>query len=62
MGKIKSRLIRRSTKKVNSEGIKFDKDFEKNKRILKGIMPSKKLRNQMAGLLSRIEKTKFDSR
>ncbi len=59
MGKIKSRLIRRSTKKVVSEGVKFDKDFEKNKHILKGIMPSKKLRNQMAGLLTRIEKIKI---
>ncbi|MDD5012218.1 MAG: hypothetical protein PHQ66_01050 [Candidatus Nanoarchaeia archaeon] len=58
MGKIKSRLIRRSAKKVMSEGIKFDKDFGKNKQILKGIMPSKKLRNQMAGLLARIEKIK----
>ena len=59
MGKIKSRLIRRSAKKMNNEGIKFDKDFEKNKRILKGIMPSKKLKNQLAGLLARIEKVKI---
>jgi ribosomal protein S17E len=59
MGKIKSRLIRRSAKKMISEGIKFDKDFEKNKRILKGIIPSKKLKNQLAGLFSRIEKIKI---
>jgi len=58
MGKIKSRLIRRSTKKIISEGVEFDKDFGVNKQILKGLMPSKKLRNQMAGLLTRIEKVK----
>jgi ribosomal protein S17E len=58
MGKIKSRLVRRFTRKVTSEGIKFNKDFKKNKDILKGIMPSKKLRNQAAGLFSRIEKMK----
>lgn len=57
MGKIKSKLIRRSAKKFKSEGIKFSKDFERNKQILKNIMPSKKLRNQMAGLLARTEKT-----
>jgi ribosomal protein S17E len=58
MGKIKSRLIRRSAKKMISEGIKFDKDFERNKQILKGTIPSKKLKNQLAGLFSRIEKVK----
>lgn len=59
MGKIKSRLIRRSAKKIMNEGVKFDKDFGKNKQILKGITPSKKLKNQMAGLLTRIEKIKI---
>jgi len=59
MGKIKSRLVRRFTKRVTGEGIKFNKDFNKNKEILKGIMPSKKLRNQAAGLFTRIEKMKI---
>lgn len=59
MGKIKSRLIRRSAKNITKEGIKFDKDFEKNKQILKGVMPSKKLKNQLAGLFARIEKVKI---
>lgn len=59
MGKIKSRLVRRSAKRLINEDIKFDKNFNKNKQILKGLMPSKKLRNQMAGLLTRIEKIKI---
>ncbi|GAI95461.1 unnamed protein product, partial [marine sediment metagenome] len=34
----------------------FTESFEKNKKILKNTMPSKKLRNQMAGFLSRVKK------
>lgn len=56
MGKIKSRLIRRSAKKIISEGIAPNEDFGKNKKVLTGITPSKKLRNQMAGLLTRTKK------
>lgn len=37
------------------KGIKFEKDFERNKKILGNTMPSKKLRNQMAGYLSRVK-------
>ena len=38
------------------KGVEFSEDFEKNKKILGNNMPSKKIRNQMAGLLSRIKK------
>ena len=56
MGKIKSKLIKRTAKSLVREGIKFECDFEKNKKILGNTMPSKKIRNQMAGHLSRIRK------
>ncbi len=56
MGKIKSKLIKRSAKILVKEGIEFSEDFEKNKKILKDTMPSKKIRNQMAGFLSRMKK------
>jgi len=58
MGKIKSKLIRRSSKTFLEKGIKFEEDFEKNKKILGNTMPSKKLRNQMAGFLAREKKQK----
>jgi len=58
MGKIKSKLIRRSSKTFLEKGIEFDEDFEKNKKILGNTMPSKKLRNQMAGFLAREMKQK----
>lgn len=58
MGKIKSKLIRRSSKIFLEKGIEFNEDFEKNKKILGNTMPSKKLRNQMAGFLAREGKQK----
>jgi len=56
MGKIKSKLVKRSANLLIKENIKFNNSFENNKKILKDNMPSKKLRNQMAGFLSKIKK------
>jgi len=56
MGKIKSKLVKRSAENLLKEGIEFTEDFEENKRILKDTMPSKKIRNQMAGYLARLKK------
>ena len=52
MGKIKSKMIKRSAEEFMRRGIEFGTDFERNKRILgSNTMPSKKIRNQMAGYL-----------
>tara|TARA_Y100000034_G_C6542589_1_gene234120 strand:- start:13 stop:216 length:204 start_codon:yes stop_codon:yes gene_type:complete len=56
MGKIKGKLIKRTSERFIDEGIEFSEDFEKNKKILGDNMPSKKIRNQMAGYLSRLKK------
>jgi ribosomal protein S17E len=37
-------------------GIEFSENFDKNKKILGREMPSKKMRNQMAGYISRYKK------
>ena len=59
MGKIKSKLIKRSAKELVKRGIEFSEDFERNKRILgSNTMPSKKIRNQVAGYLSKFYKKK----
>ena len=55
MGKIKQKLVRRTAKGISEKGIKFETNFEKNKKILGKTMPSKKIRNQTAGLMSRIK-------
>lgn len=56
MGKIKSKNVKRSAKIIKSNGIEFSEDFNTNKKILEGVVPSKKLRNQLAGLLVRVKK------
>lgn len=56
MGKIKGKLIKRTSERFIKEGIEFSDDFEKNKRVLGDTMPSKKIRNQMAGYLARLKR------
>lgn len=56
MGKIKSKQIKRSARELMKRGIEFTYDFEKNKKLLGNGMPSKKIRNQVAGFLSKIKK------
>lgn len=56
MGKIKTRAIKRTAERLISQGIEFTVDFEENKRILGDTMPSKKIRNQVAGYLSRLKR------
>ena len=56
MGKIKTKLIKRSAEELMKKDIEFSENFEKNKEILGDTMPSKKIRNQVAGYLSRLKK------
>ena len=53
MGRIKSKLIKRTGKILMAEENKFSDSFENNKLILSGTMPSKKIRNQVAGYITR---------
>lgn len=53
MGKIKSKQVKRSVHELVDAGIELSKDFEKNKKILGQEMPSKKMRNKMAGYATR---------
>ena len=56
MGKIKSKLIKRTAKVFVERGVEFTGKFEQNKKILGKTMPSKKIRNQMAGYLTKYKK------
>ncbi len=56
MGKIKSKLIKRTAEELINQGIEFTEDFQKNKEILGDTMPSKKIKNQIAGYLVRKKK------
>lgn len=56
MGKIKTKLIKRTSETLIDKKIGFDEDFTKNKKILSKEMPSKKVRNQIAGYIARLLK------
>ena len=56
MGRIKSKLVKRTAKSLLKEENKFNDNFEENKKILKDSMPSKKIRNQIAGYIARLKK------
>ena len=59
MGRIKTKLIKRTTNELMElYGNKFTNDFQKNKEILETLIstPSKKLRNIIAGYITRLVK------
>lgn len=55
-------MIKNSARILAKKDIEFTENFEGNKKILVGTMPSKKLRNQMAGFLARIKKQEKENK
>jgi len=56
MGKIKSKLVKRCAKTILANKISPREKFEENKRILKGVFPTKKIKNQTAGYLVKVNR------
>lgn len=59
MGRIKTKLTKRKTRELlDSYGEKFTADFDENKKIIAQLaeIPSKKLRNIIAGYATRLKK------
>ena len=56
MGKIKSKSVKRTAEELRRRGVTFSKNFDGNKKVLGNSMPSKKIRNQIAGYLVTLEK------
>lgn len=57
MGRIKSTLVKRTAKQlVEKTPESFSKEFDQNKKALGNLMPSKKIRNKIAGQITRINK------
>lgn len=59
MGRIKTKLIKRKTREVIAEHTgKFKEDFDENKKLVSQFVdvPSKKLRNVIAGYVTRLMK------
>lgn len=58
MGKTKSKQVKRAINEILDAGIELTDNFESNKIILGSEMPSKKMRNKMAGYATRNLKEK----
>lgn len=59
MGRVKSLMIKRTTRKLlESHPKMFTDDFEKNKKIIAKILPdtNKRFRNSVAGYITRLKK------
>jgi len=59
MGRIKSKLVKRTSLALLKEPNTFNSEFENNKELLKGLTPSKKVRNQIAGYIVRKKKAEL---
>ncbi|MEK6909014.1 MAG: 30S ribosomal protein S17e [Nanoarchaeota archaeon] len=56
MGRIKQMMVKRASKELIIKELTFGEDFNPNKRILGSTMPSKKVRNKIAGYIARLKK------
>ncbi|MEK6892927.1 MAG: 30S ribosomal protein S17e [Nanoarchaeota archaeon] len=56
MGRIKSLMVKRAAKQLLEGENVFNEAFERNKKVLGNTMPSKPIRNKIAGYLSRLKK------
>ncbi len=57
MGRIKSLMVKRAARQLLNEDV-FNGEFENNKKYLRNTMPSKPIRNKIAGYISRLMKAK----
>ena len=56
MGRIKQQMVKRTTKELMKRDILFSENFNDDKKILGSTMPSKKVRNKIAGYIARLKK------
>jgi len=59
MGRIKTTLVKRTGRQLNNKlPESFSKEFEKNKKALGHTLPSKRMRNMVAGFITRFNRNK----
>jgi len=54
MGRVKSLMIKKAARQLYEQVGDFNEDFDHNKRLLKGTMPYKSVRNKVAGEIVRL--------
>lgn len=58
MGRIKSTLIKKASRQLLEGDNKFNEHFDNNKKVLVEGMPSKSMRNKIAGYIGRLVRMK----
>lgn len=58
MGRIKSTMVKRAARQLIDISQNFNDQFDNNKKILGHSMPSKPIRNKIAGYIARLKKVK----
>ncbi len=61
MGRIKTTVIKRTGERL-VEREEFSDNFEQNKKLLNEIMPSKRMRNMIAGYITRLVRRKSNTK
>ena len=57
MGRIKPTLVKRTSRQlIENSSESFGKTFEENKKALGNTLPSKKVRNKIAGYIARLKR------
>lgn len=56
MGRIKSTMVKRAAEQLMVQNKGFSPNFEENKKKLHGLMPSKSVKNKIAGYIGRLVK------
>ncbi len=57
MGRIKPTLVKRTSRQLLEQSSEsFGKTFEENKKALGSTLPSKKMRNKIAGYIARLKR------
>lgn len=56
MGRIKSTMVKKAAKQLIGTIDVFDDTFETNKKALGRLMPSKPIRNKIAGYIARLKR------
>ena len=61
MGRIKSLMVKRAAKQLLAkDAAKFNGEFNHNKKVLGSTMPSKPIRNKIAGYMARLVKMRAE--
>jgi len=56
MGRIKCTLIKKTARQLLEGVNNFTSEFNRNKKVLRDTMPSKKMRNKIAGYISHLKR------